>query len=214
MSGLVIPQPQTRLAFRVWQFDEAALTLLSLREPGPKSNWLARAMAYPNGGWPHDRVLTAECAWMGKPPPDHRKRKKGKGKGGEEEDEEQRLHGRVPDPDCTCGIYATTDRAVLSGYLRPPQVSVVGIVELGGLISTAEQGFRAECARIAGVLLVDEQVTEPHPVLHELAGAYNVPAIVPPWDDEAGFDPEFYRDQVTGIGAEAEMFLRLVTGLD
>jgi hypothetical protein len=213
-------QAETRLAWRVWRFDEAALTLLSLNYTGQRSNWIAQAMAYPVGGWPKDRVLYAECDLVGKPFP--QPRGQGRKRKGEEEEEEARVHGRVPDPDHTCGIYGATRLPVIHGYLRPPEVSVLGIVEFGGIIHDHEQGYRAEAARVAGICLVDEQLVEPHPLLHELADAYNVPVLRPPWDDpdelaircaHPAQNAEFYRDQVTGMGAEAEMFLRTVTGL-
>ena len=57
--------------------------------------------------------------------------------------------GGVPDPDCTCGIYATTDLEVVNDYLGD-EAPVLGIVELGGRTIPATQGYRAEAARARG----------------------------------------------------------------
>ena len=63
-----------------------------------------------------------------------------------------RHHYRVPDPDCTCGLYAT--RAALEGpptALVPRGLPVVtGFVELSGHILEGRSNFRAQHARIIG----------------------------------------------------------------
>jgi hypothetical protein len=194
---------QTRLALRSWQFDRAAMAVRSLNAPvSRKANWIAKAMASPAGNWPHDRPLAATCA-LGAP--NRRRRKKG---AGEDEEDEEEPHGPVPDPQCSCGIYATTDLDVINGYLRR-DAPVLGIVELGGRLIPATQGYRAAYARVAAILLVDEALTEPHSLLRELAAAYRVPALVP-----HSACPDDYREVVglPTLAAEAEAWLRQIGG--
>lgn len=187
--------PQTRLAFRCWQVDRAGMAVRSLNAPaGRKGNWIAGQMAQPAGNWPHDRPLTAECVPV---IPKPRRRRK---KGGEEEPE----HGPVPSPDCSCGIYATTDLEVINAYLSR-RAPVLGVVELGGRLIPATQGYRAACARVAAILLVDEALTEPHGLLRDLAAAYRVPALVP-----HSAAVEDYREAIglPTVAGEAEAWLR------
>ncbi len=185
--------PQTRLALRAWQLDRAAMIVRSVVVAGRKGSWVAKAMASPVGNWPHDKPLTATCALTAQ---------KRKPRNGEKE------HGPVPDEDCTCGIYAATDLDVIDHYLSRG-APILGIVELGGRIIPAEQGYRAVYARVAAILLIDEALTEPHKLLRELAGAYRVPAVVP-----HSADPEQYRELagMTTLAAEAEAYLRQVEG--
>jgi hypothetical protein len=180
--------PQTRLALRAWQLDKGAMAVRSLNAPqGRQPSWLAKAMAAPAGNWPHGQPLAATCS--------HTRRKAKEG---------EPLHGPVPDPECSCGIYATTDLDVIDGYLSR-SAPVLGIVEMGGRVIPAEQGYRAAYARVAVILLIDEALTEPWPVLREIAVAYRVPAVVP-----HSADPEQYRDlaSMPSVAAEAEAFLR------
>ena len=189
--------PQTRLALRAWQIDRASLSVRSLNAPmGRKSSWLAKAMAAPLGNWPHGEPLAATCSQ-----PPVRKRKK-------DEDDGEPDHGRVPSPHCSCGIYATTDLEVIAGYLSRT-APVLGVVELGGRIIPASQGYRAAYARVAVILLLDEALTEPWPLLRELADAYRVPAVVP-----HDADPESYRELagLPTVGGEAEAWLRQIGG--
>ena len=83
------------------------------------------------------------------------------------------------------------------------------MVELGGRVIPATQGYRAAYARVAVVLLVDEALTEPWPVLRELADAYRVPAVIP-----HSVDPEDYRELagMPTLAAEAEAWLRQIGG--
>ena len=145
-------------------------------------------MAQPAGNWPHDKPLAAACAFAGRKP----RRKKG-------EDPEPE-HGPVPAPDCSCGIYATTDLEVINGYLSRT-APVLGIVELGGRLIPATQGYRAAYARVAAILLIDEALTEPHGLLRELAAAYRVRALAP-----FSCDPEDYREAIglPTLASEAE----------
>jgi hypothetical protein len=181
VTGKAPDFPQTRLALRSWQLDRPAMMVRSLNAPtGKRSNWIARQMAQPEGNWPHDRPLQAACA-AGAPP---RRRKPKEG------ELEEIPHGPVPDPACSCGIYATVDLDVINGYLSR-NAPVLGIVELGGRLVPASQGYRAQYARVAAILLVDEALTEPHRLLRELAAAYRVPALVP-----VSTDPEDHREAV------------------
>jgi hypothetical protein len=186
----------TRLALRAWQFDRASLSVRSLNAPpaGRKASWLAKAMAAPEGNWPHDRALEATCSR----PPVMAKKKK--------DDDGEPDHGRIPSPHCSCGIYATTDLDVINGYLHRSS-PVLGVVELGGRIIPATQGYRAAYARVAVILLLDEALTEPWPVLRELAAAYRVPAVIP-----HSADPEDYRELagLPTVGSEAEAWLKQI----
>jgi len=197
VNGGTGKDPQTRLALRCWIFDRAAMAVRSLNSPaaGRKASWMARAMASPEGIWPHGQPLAATCSR----PPVSKKKK---------DDDDEPDHGPVPSPHCSCGIYATTDLDVINGYL-PRIAPVLGIVELGGRLIPASQGYRAAYARLAVVLLVDDALTEPHGVLRDLADAYRVPAVIP-----HSADPEDYRE-VAGlptVGSEAEAWLRQIGG--
>ncbi len=195
ITGKGPADPQTRLALRSWQLDRVSMAVRSLNAPqARKPSWMATAMASPAGCWPHDRPITATCALP------KRRRKK--------DDDGEPAHGPVPDPECSCGIYATTDLEIINGYLSR-QAPVLGIVELGGRLIPATNGYRAAYARVAVILLVDEALTEPWGVLRELAAAYRVPALVP-----HSASPEDYRE-VAGLptlAGEAEEWLRKIGG--
>lgn len=184
--------PQTRLALRCWTLDQARMMVRSLNDPGQKGSWVGRAMAGPEGGWPHDGILTATCALAAKP-----RRKKNK------DDDAPPPHGPIPAPDCTCGIYATTDLLVINDYLSAA-APVLGVVELGGRIIPAEQGYRAAAARIAVILLPDPALTVARGVLEDLAAAYRIPALEP-----HSTTAEAYREAAgqLSVGAEAEAWL-------
>ena len=84
-----------------------------------------------------------------------------------------------------------------------------GVVELGGRVIPATQGYRAAYARVAVILLIDEVLTEPHSVLRKLAAAYSIPAVVP-----HSADPEDYREiaGTPSLAAETEEWLRGIGG--
>ncbi len=196
VTGKAPADPQTRLALRSWQFDRASMAVRSLNAPvARKPSWISTAMASPAGNWPHDHPITATCSLP-------KRRRKVKDDDGEPE------HGPVPDPRCSCGIYATTDLEVINGYLSRT-APVLGIVELGGRLIPATQGYRAAYARVAVILLVDEALTEPWGVLRELAAAYRVPALVP-----HSADPAEYRELagLPTLAGEAEEWLRKIGG--
>jgi hypothetical protein len=174
--------PQTRLAFRVWQFDRSRLALRSLNAPGRKASWMSKAMASPEGDWPVREVLAAECRRTARDKHDD----------------------PVPGAECSCGIYATTDLDVISSYLSRG-APVLGVVEMGGRVIPATQGYRAAFARLAVILLIDEALTEPHLVLRRLAATYRVPAVVP-----HSADPEAYRELAgtPSLALEAEEYLK------
>lgn len=185
-TGKVPDFPQTRLALRVWQFDRERLTLRSLNAPGKKTSWMAKAMSSPEGDWPQRSVLSASCRARG----------------------EDRHDDPVPGQECTCGVYATTDLDVISGYLNR-FAPVLGVVEMGGRVIPATNGYRAAYARVAAILLIDEALTEPHSVLRKLAAAYKAPAVVP-----HSACAEDYREVVgtPSLAAEAEEYLRHMGG--
>jgi hypothetical protein len=185
-TGKVPDFPQTRLALRVWQFDRDRLALRSLNAPGKKTSWMAKAMSSPGGDWPQRGVLPASCSRRG----------------------DDKHDDPVPGQECSCGIYATTDLDVISGYLNRC-APVLGVVEMGGRVIPATQGYRAAFARVAVILLIDEALTEPHATLRKLAAAYKVPAVVP-----HSADPEDYRELAgtPSLAAEAENYLRNLGG--
>ena len=100
---------------------------------------------------------------------------------------EQGHNDGIPDPGCSCGIYATTELEVVNVYLCR-EAPVLGIVELGGRTIEAAEGYRAQAARVAAILLIDEMFTLPHGTLKKLAESYRVPAFVP-----HSTEPEDYR---------------------
>lgn len=196
--------PETRLAFRVWQYDRGTMIVRSLNDAGSRhGSWVDRAMAGGEGGWPQGQPLGATCALLARAKP-ARRRKPKPGADGQPEPE----HGPLPGKDCSCGIYATTDLGVVNGYLDR-HAPVLGVVELGGRVIPATQGYRAAAARLAVILLIDETLTEPWRLLRDLAAAYRVPAVVP-----HSTDPEDYRElaQMRSVAAEAEDWLRLEGG--
>ena len=164
-TGKAPAEPLTRLALRCWQVDRVSLALRSVvMAPGGKQSWIAKQMAKPEGNWPHDRPLAATCTLPPRRP--------------KEDEKEPKPHGPVPAKDCTCGIYATTDLDVINQYLSRT-APVLGVVELGGRLIPATQGYRAAYARVAVILLVDEAITEQHGFLRDIAAAYQVPALIP-----------------------------------
>jgi hypothetical protein len=218
-DGTPIPDvPQTALAFRTWRLSESN-RLLSINAPNltgkaggspgqgvRKIGWIHRHLADDEGqnGWPIAEPLVAQCGV--------------RGAGAEAIPE----HGKIPAKECSCGIYATTELKVINSYLgnetylgvaiRGP---VLGIVEMGGKVVPATQGFRARYARIAGILAIDEVFSLTHAHLAQIAELYQVPLIKP-----FSVNPEDYREAIgqmpaitdpSSIGDEIDQFL---AGLD
>jgi hypothetical protein len=214
-DGIVIPDvPQTALAFRTWRLSDDN-KLLSINAPNltgkaggsgqqnvRKIGWIHRHLADAEGqsGWPIASNLVAHCGVQGAAA------------------EVNPDHGKIPSKNCSCGIYATTEIKVINSYLgneiylgvavRGP---VLGIVELGGTVIPATQGFRAKYARVAAILAIDEvfSLTEAH--LRQIAELYQVPLLTP-----HSINPEDYRDAIgqmpavtdpSSIGDEIEKFL-------
>jgi hypothetical protein len=172
----VLDYAETRLAFRVWRCDPRRGVLLSVNAglPAKKNTWLLpNAISSPEGEWKKGDLMIAECT------------------------QRKKHENGVPDPDCTCGIYAMTDLEVVNSYLRN-EAPVLGIVELGGRTIPATQGYRAEAVRVAALLLIDEIFTLKHDVLAEIADQYKVPVLVP-----HSTQPEDYRSEIhqPGFGA-------------
>jgi hypothetical protein len=63
-------------------------------------------------------------------------------------------HDEVPDPVCTCGIYAYKEYVTAEKEFNPREKarSVLGVVELWGNVIPASCGYRAEYAKIRAVL--------------------------------------------------------------
>ncbi len=215
LDGTPIPDvPQTALAFRTWRLSESN-RLLSINAPNltgkaggspgqgvRKIGWIHRHLADDEGqhGWPIGSNLVAQCGV--------------RGAGAESIPE----HGKIPSKECSCGIYATTELKVINSYLgneiymgvaiRGP---VLGIVELGGQVIPATQGYRARFARVAGILAIDEVFSLTRAHLAQIAELYQVPLIKP-----FSVDPEDYREAIgqmpavvdpSSIGDELEQWL-------
>jgi hypothetical protein len=190
----------SQLALRVWDLDREHLALHSFNAAPrrPPAWWIVDAFATPEGGWPKNPpLLKAECKAGGKHAehrqddcePDCELRHE-HGKRCPEGCEE---HDPIPGAGCSCGVYATRNISVVSGYLRLAREPVLGVVQLGGRTMMAEPGregyARAAYARVVGILLISRSLTIDHRTLQRVADAYRVPAIVPPStnpDDFAG----------------------------
>jgi len=164
----------TALGLRIWRYDRSMGVLCSVNagQPARHTTWIAKAMASPDGEWSPGRLMLASCS--------------------------RSVHENgVPDPHCSCGLYATTDVSVVNKYLAP-EAPVLGIVELGGRTIPATQGYRAEAARVAAILLIDEMFTLSHATLKKIAEHYKVPALVP-----HSTQPDDYRSEIhqPGFGA-------------
>lgn len=197
----VIPDtPETALAFRTWRVGSDN-RLLSINAPSvtgnagggkPKPSWIHQRLASPEGGWPPGKPLKAECGLR----------------------RSNKDHGPVPGENCGCGIYATTELKVINRYLGTrvidgtiaDQGPVLGIVELGGRVFPAKQGYRAEYARVAAILLINPAYSLPRERLEIIADLYRVPLLVP-----HSVKPEDYRALLSrgpSIADEAEKFLK------
>jgi hypothetical protein len=98
----------------------------------------------------------------------------------------EREHGRIPDPDCSCGLYAATDLDVIAEYVlrKDDWTAAVGLVEGYGQVVPAKFGWKAEKAKILALFAVAEDFTVPHGRLRQVADRYGVP-LVHPWSDTA-----------------------------
>jgi hypothetical protein len=222
IDGTPIPDvPQTALAFRTWRLSENN-RLLSINAPNltgkaggsqqqgtRKIGWIHRHLADDEGqhGWPIASNLVAQCGI--------------RGAGAEAIPE----HGKIPAKECSCGIYATTELKVINGYLGNEQYMgvavrgpVLGIVEMGGKVIPATQGYRARFARVAAILAIDEVFSLKYPHLQQIAELYQVPLIKP-----FSLDPEDYREAIgqmpavtdpASVGDELEEWLKDLTDQD
>jgi hypothetical protein len=219
LDGTPIPDvPQTALAFRTWRLSESN-RLLSINAPNltgkaggsqqqgtRKIGWIHRHLADDEGqhGWPIGSNLVAQCGV--------------RGAGAEDIPE----HGKIPAKECSCGIYATTELKVINSYLGNEQYMgvairgpVLGIVEMGGKVIPATQGYRARFARVAGILAIDEVFSLTHPRLAQIAELYQVPLITP-----FSVNPEDYREAIgqmpavtdpSSVGDDLEQWLKDLT---
>lgn len=219
LDGTPIPDvPQTALAFRTWRLSDSN-RLLSINAPNltgkaggspqqgvRKIGWIHRHLADDEGqnGWPIAAPLAAHCGV--------------RGAGAEAIPE----HGKIPSKECSCGIYATTELKVINSYLgneiymgvaiRGP---VLGIVELGGRVIPATQGYRARYARVAGILAIDEVFSLTHARLQQIAELYQVPLIKPfstiPEDYRAAIGQMPAITDPSSVGDELEQWLQDIT---
>ena len=183
MSGviddLVIPDvAEAQLAFRVWQVaDDDTLWSITAQphlyqgRTGYKNKAVASFLESPVGRW--ETMMEAACKAEAVTV--------GTGK-------QARDHGRLPDPLCTCGLYAATDLDVIAGYAIPRADewrTAVGLVQGYGRLVPADFGWRAEKARITCLFAISEDFTVPHRRLRNVAERYGLPLVVP-WSDNAG----------------------------
>jgi hypothetical protein len=221
-DDLIIPDsPQTALAFRTWRLSDSG-KLLSINAPNltgsaggsknqqvRKISWIHRQLADDEGqsGWPIGKPLVAHCgAGLG-------------GTTGGLPPEKRPDHGPIPAKKCSCGIYATTNINVIDQYLGNEVIMgsvairgpVLGIVELGGRVIPATQGYRAAYARVAAILLIDSAFSLSHAQLRRIAETYQVPAL-----KDHSLDPEDYRAELvvmppvanpSSVGDEMEAWL-------
>ena len=153
MTEIKVPDvPEPLVGFRCWRWYEPTLALLSVtRGTMPKRQPRMRALlATPEGAWPHEGPLDAECDGD---------------------------HDATPDADCSCGIYAAYDVDVIAGYIR--QAPILGLVQGFGTTVPGDDGFRAEHAKIACLFAVEPEFTIPRRQLDRLAERYGVPVVVP-----------------------------------
>lgn len=214
-EGSPIPDvPQTALAFRTWRLSDNN-KLLSINAPAltgkaggnqqqgtRKIGWIHRHLADDEGqhGWPIAEPLMAQCGV--------------RGQGAEAIPE----HGKIPAKDCSCGIYATTEIKVINSYLgnetymgvviRGP---VLGIVEMGGRVIPATQGYRARFARVAAILAIPSEFSLTRAHLEQIAELYQVPLL-----EDTSKNPEDYRTLIgqmppvtdpSSVGDELEQWL-------
>jgi len=216
LDGTPIPDvPQTFLAFRTWRLSESN-KLLSINAPNltgkaggsqqqgtRKIGWIHRHLADEEGqnGWPIAEPLMAHCGV--------------RGAGAEAIPE----HGKIPAEECSCGIYATTEIKVINSYLGNEQYMgafirgpVLGIVEMGGKVIPATQGYRARFVRIAGIIAIGDVFTLSHAHLAQIAELYQVPLLT-----DMSKNPEDYRSAISqmppvsdpsSIGDEMELWLK------
>ena len=219
-DGSPIPDVvQTALAFRTWRLSDSN-RLLSINAPNltgkaggsqqqgtRKIGWIHRHLADEEGqhGWPIGANLVAHCGI--------------RGEGAEAIPE----HGKIPAKECSCGIYATTEIKVINSYLgnemymgvaiRGP---VLGIVEMGGKVIPATQGYRARFARVAAILAIPSEFSLTRAHLGQIAELYQVPLL-----EDISKDPEDYREAInqmpvitnpSSIADEMEQWLAIETG--
>lgn len=221
-DDLVIPDvAETALAFRTWRLSDSG-KLLSINAPNLtgkaggsatkqiKVSWIHRQLADDEGqgGWPVGEPLVAHCGVTGlsaaalKNNPDH---------------------GPIPKKRCSCGIYATTSISVINQYLGNEIIMgtiairgpVMGIVEMGGLVIPASQGYRAAYARVAAIIAIDPAFSLSRAQLLRIAEHYEVPLL-----DDKSTDPEAYRADLDimppvtnpdSVGDEMEEWLKSQT---
>jgi hypothetical protein len=218
-DGTPIPDvPQTALAFRTWRLSESN-RLLSINAPNltgkaggspqqgtRKIGWIHRHLADDEGqhGWPIGDPLMAHCGV--------------RGEGAEAIPE----HGKIPSKECSCGIYATTEIKVINSYLGVEQYMgvairgpVLGIVEMGGRVIPATQGYRARFARVAAILAIPSEFSLARAHLAQIAELYQVPLL-----EDISKDPEDYREAIgqmpavtdpSSVGDDLEQWLKDLT---
>lgn len=159
---------ESLLGYRVWRYndDDRSLWSVTLGDPDEASKIdLMLSNTTPTGYWPKQNsdmgsVLEAVCNSYSSNK-DH----------------------FPPDPDCTCGIYATYDLNTIARYIK--RAPVLGLVQGFGTVIPGEAdgitigGFRAEKARIVCLFSLSEDFTIPTRDLKKVGREYGVPVITP-----------------------------------
>lgn len=190
MSNTEIPDvAESLLGFRVWRYGDEDLSLWSVSR-GDKDNPTKTEMLLenttPDGYWPKRNsdlgsILEAQCI--------------------HHQDDKDHY---PPDPDCTCGIYATYDLNTIATYIK--RAPVLGLVQGFGMSIPGEPdgrtlgGFRAQKARVACFFAISDDFTIPHRELRKLGKEYGVPVIVP-WSTSVNDYAAAIREgTLTGLG--------------
>lgn len=153
-------------AFRIWRIDTDGLSLKSMNQA--------------NIHWPRNQPLVAQCM---------SRHQKGDRLRAGYITCEPIFHGDVPDPNCTCGIYAKYDPTDLGEYVGHTGINVFGCIECSGTIQHGTDGLRAEKARVVALVPLDtldykvvpgtdyykNGIRSVHQAAQLVANAYNVP---------------------------------------
>jgi hypothetical protein len=110
------------------------------------------------------------------------------------------------DPVCTCGFYAATDIGHAAPYTGLG--NAFGLVYgWGEHVVPADNGFRAEYARVAAILAVVREVSMEQAQLRRIAELYDVPLLVP-----YSLQVEDYRILLRERNGDIDAELRQLTG--
>ena len=167
---------QTYLTWRVWGWQKGVLTSTTPagvskaeREKREAQHPLLAGLEAPLGEWAiptvgNDGVMVAQCNARGE-------------YDALKHTDESGLEC-APGLECSCGIYAAKDLELASRYLSKKH-PVFGLVELSGRVIDCEMAYRAQYARVAAILAINEALTLEHGALAKIAATYGVPLLTP-----------------------------------